>query len=140
MREYIRNDLLRWYVLISDLFSLMNTFFLDSNQPPTSLDNEFCIDDLFKHKRLQMKIDEINKTIRKYTVDIGLAIMLFIIIAIVQINIRRLYRYVKKCMPIREINKFIGDNELWKISSRSLHIDYDRCISNGNWSNVYIGI
>jgi len=138
--EYIRNDLLRWFVLISDLFTLINTFVLDANQPSTLLDNELCIDDLFKQKRLQMKIDEINKTTRKYIVSIGLAIMLFIIIVIVQINIRRLYRYVKQCMPISEIDKFIGDNELWKISSRSLHIDYNRCIGNGNWSNVYIGI
>ena len=105
----------------------------------TDYREKYCIDELIEQKMLQMKLTTVEKTKHIYTIAIVLTTVFVVLIAIVQMNSKRIGRLVQRYLPESEVDIFVRWHEVWKIQSYRLRIDYDRCLGEGMWSNIYFG-
>ena len=75
-----------------------------------------------------------------YIILTVIVILILMIITIAQLNRQRLQRIVVRYMPESELNRLIKQQYIqWKIACRRTTIEHERCIGNGQWSNVYAG-
>ncbi len=117
------------FELITDLKNRSNQYNSDRN---------YCIDDLIEQKFRKIKITQAKQTEIVEIILIVIAILFTLIIAIIQFNVRRIYRFAKQFLPESELYKFRRQYQLWNIS-RQLIVDYNRCIGVGEWSKLYFG-